>query len=267
MMINNKSPDKKEGPGCTHAPQAKNRASAADTSLFTWFTRFRVMAGDRLSKPGNLKIRQNKRLHAMTYFILIGLHCCVFQNQAHAEHKLIDNFQIRELEKKSFTMNFDKSRQQLQIHGTMDIGILAEFKRMLIKHPGLMEVALNSHGGNIFQARGLAKLIMSNQLNTYVSGNCYSACAIAYVAGNFRYMGPQGKLGFHQYNIESKMLNVRFDIEKEQARDLSYYKSRISSKIFVEKIFSSKNTELWIPEQKNLLETGVIHEVIPDSGR
>ena len=68
-----------------------------------------------------------------------------------------------------------------------------------------------------------------------------------------------------QYNMKSKMLNPRFDVEKEQARDLSYFKSRISSNIFVEKIFNSKNTELWIPEQKDLLETGVIHEVVPDN--
>ena len=61
---------------------------------------------------------------------------------------------------------------------------------------------------------------------------------------------------------KSRVLNQRVNVEKEQAKDLSFFKSRIPDDHFIENIFNSRSTDLWIPEQDDLLITGVIHEIV-----
>ncbi len=191
----------------------------------------------------------------------------MLQNPVYAQNKLVEGLSLNKSHERKFSLTYNQEYQRLQINGTMEIGILLAFKNMLLKHPNVTTVAFNSNGGNVYQARGLAKIITSNELNTYVSKGCYSACTIAYVAGENRTISPNGKLGFHQYNMKSKMLNQRFDIEKEQTKDLAYFKSRISDNTFIKKIFSSKNSDLWVPEHQDLLNSGVIHKITFESDR
>lgn len=221
----------------------------------------------RLLKPEIQKTKENAISFTVISLFMIAMLYCTFQNRALGENKLSDGLALSEIQEKKYSFYFDKDRQQLQVNGIMEIGILPAFENMLSRHPESTEVAFNSNGGNIYQARGLAKIIISKALNTYVSEDCYSACTIAYMAGNIRQMGPDGRLGFHQYNMKYKLLNQRFDVGKEQAKDITFFKSRISDVIFIEKIFSSKNSDLWIPEHNDLLKSGVIHEIVPESDR
>ena len=220
-----------------------------------------------LSNATKRNIKVNLASFRVVSLSMVIMLCCVFQNMALGDNKLIDSLAPEKILEKSYSLDIDQERKLLQVNGTMEIGILSAFKNMLSKHPELTQVEFNSNGGNIYQARGLAKIIISNALNTYVSESCYSACTIAYVAGKTRSMSPHGRLGFHQYNMKSKLLNQHFDVHKEQAKDLSFFKSRISDNNFIEKIFNSKNADIWIPEQKDLLITGVIHEIVIDSDR
>jgi hypothetical protein len=175
----------------------------------------------------------------------------------------VDDLNSENTRDKAYSLHFNKDHQQLPVSGIMEIGILSAFEYMLSRHPELKQVVFNSNGGNIYQARGLARIIISRSLDTYVSESCFSACTIAYMAGKTRSMGPYGKLGFHQYNMKSRALNQRVDLKKEQAKDITYFKSRIYDEHFIEKIFNSKSTDLWIPKQNDLLVTGVIHEIVP----
>ena len=242
-----------------NAPQSKVRPSFASILQASNDT------SDKLA--GKPKTKHNAISHTLRSLLMTALLYCVFQNSVFAGSKLVDDLKLEAIQQESFSFHFDKDRQQLQINGIMDIGILPAFEKMLSKYPELTGVAFNSSGGNIYQARGLAKVIISKALDTYVSENCYSACTIAYVAGKTRYMSQNGRLGFHQYNMRQKALNQRFNVEKEQARDLSFFKSRISDNSFIEKIFNSKNSDIWIPEHNDLLKTGVIHEIVPESDR
>lgn len=224
-----------------NAPQSKDRPSFASVRQANDHT----PDSDKLAgKPGT---KHNTVSHTVISLIITAFLYCVFQTSVFAESKLIDDLKLEEVQQKRFSLHFDKDRQQLQVNGIIDIGILPAFENMLSKYPELTAVAFNSSGGNIYQARGLARVIISKALDTYVSENCYSACTIAYVAGKTRYMSPNGKLGFHQYNMRQKALNQRFNVEKEQARDLSFFKSRIADNRFIEKIFNSENSDLWVP--------------------
>ncbi len=191
----------------------------------------------------------------------------ILQNIAHAQNKLIDNLALTQTQEKQFSLSYNKELQQLQVNGILEIGVLSAFEKMLQKHPESITVVFNSNGGNVYQARGLARIITSNELSTYVSGDCYSACTIAYIAGKTRTINATGKLGFHQYDIKSKILNHRLDAKEEQNKDLPYFESRISDINFVRKIFKTKNSGIWIPEHQDLLNSGVIHKIVSEPDR
>ena len=123
---------------------------------------------------------------------------------------------------------------------------------------------LDSAGGNIYQARGLAKVISTNQLDTYSYRQCFSACTIAYIAGENRYLSANAQLGFHTYNLDSPLV-FRPNITREQQKDLALFKQKIADEMFTAKIFATKCPDLWIPTQQALLDAGVVHKITPAS--
>ena len=133
---------------------------------------------------------------------------------------------------------------------------------MLDSHPQSVGLVLDSGGGNIYQARGIAKLIMQNELDTYLFNHCYSACTIAFIAGINRYAKIQAELGFHGYNLESTTPKSFISIEHEQSKDLDFFAKQISDKDFVQKIFQHESNQIWIPKFAELLKAGVIHTAI-----
>lgn len=89
--------------------------------------------------------------------------------------------------------------RSLMLTGSFEYGIADRFERELKAHPDVTQVVLSSNGGNIYEARGLAKIIRQNNLNTLVISECSSACTTAFISGVRRKLAAGGRLGFHQY--------------------------------------------------------------------
>jgi hypothetical protein len=60
-------------------------------------------------------------------------------------------------------------------------------------------VILSSSGGSLMAALNIGEYIKALGYSTYVASGdtCASACALIWLAGSTRYMGPAGKVGFH----------------------------------------------------------------------
>ena len=60
-------------------------------------------------------------------------------------------------------------------------------------------VNFNSPGGNTISAIAIGRLIRTYGFNTIVGNDatCTSACALAWLAGNVRYVTPDSRVGFH----------------------------------------------------------------------
>lgn len=167
-----------------------------------------------------------------------------------------------------YRLSIQKHGTQLRITGSLDIGITREIRAVIEKNPQITSVLLECPGGHIYQGRGLGKLILDHQLDTYVYKECSSACVTAYINGKIRYLGENGKIGFHQYKIDTTgILNINLlymDLVSEQKQDLDQFKKHGIDPIFLEKIFNAPAEKIWFPDQNELLAAGVIHYIVEE---
>ena len=87
--------------------------------------------------------------------------------------------------------------REIEIRGPMGAGIAARLRDALEAHPGVRFVHLNSPGGWVTEGARLARVIHAAGLGTYTATGCYSACVLAFAAGNPRVLNPDARLGLH----------------------------------------------------------------------
>ena len=168
-------------------------------------------------------------------------------------------------DKVEYQLNVSEDQQQLIIRGDLDIGITTAVRSMIEAHPEIKSVVLQSRGGHIYEGRGLARLFIEHGIDTYVYEECSSACTTAFIGGKQRYISTQGKLGFHQYWIETTKYSqfVQFyDLRVEQQRDLSLFKARGIDQEFLNKMFDQPATRIWFPDHSTLYDAHIVHGVI-----
>lgn len=161
-----------------------------------------------------------------------------------------------------YVLLIDQTAQQLNITGGLGYGISKAVEAMLQANPGVMSVVLSSPGGQVYEGRGLARLFIKEQLDTHVHEECSSACATAFIGGKRRYLGPQGKLGFHQYKTDRTRYQkavLFFDPVQEQRRDRALFQARGVEVEFLNKMFQKQANGIWFPSSSELIEAGVVH--------
>ena len=91
------------------------------------------------------------------------------------------------------------------IEGNLELGD----ERSFVEHAlGLQDafVVFNSDGGNLFSGLRIGEAIHQWGFSTAVlqGGTCASACALAWLGGQRRFMAPTARVGFHAaYEIEN----------------------------------------------------------------
>jgi len=149
----------------------------------------------------------------------------------------------------------------LSIKGTIELGITRNVRAFLEINPAISSVTLNSAGGNIYEARGLANLFKTNNLATHIDESCTSACTLAFIGGNKRTLSDEAKLGFHQYRIDATYSVLNADPKAEQEKDQALFERSGVSAEFVEKMFTATASQMWFPTKAELLAAGVVHAI------
>lgn len=148
----------------------------------------------------------------------------------------------------------------VSIQGIINPGITRELKKYLSLKPTIELINLNSTGGNIFEARGIAKLIEAKKLNTHVLENCFSSCTTVFIAGQKRTLAHNAKLGFHQYRVNSnKLFAPNVNVKKELDKDIATFRKQGVSQTFLDRAFLRPHTDMWFPDHSDLIEAGVIN--------
>lgn len=150
----------------------------------------------------------------------------------------------------------------MRLSGTFELGITDDVRDHLERHPATRTVVLDSPGGNIFEARGLARLFRDDGLDTLVTDRCSSACTIAFIGGRQRSLARDARLGFHRYRIDANYPALGSDPEAAQRRDRELYTEAGVSAGFVERMFDADANGLWMPSPQALRRAGVVTRIV-----
>jgi len=153
----------------------------------------------------------------------------------------------------------------IHLKGSLGFGISKEVNKLIAKNPNVEGIILDSIGGRVYEGRKLSEIILINSLDTYTLNGCYSACGTAFISGNMRYLAKDANLAFHQYRQISESFELYGDMTSEQKKDLMIYQRRDISQDFIDKIFKAKQDDLWYPTVDEMLDAGVVHEVVNPS--
>ena len=224
---------------------------------------FRATENDYIKHGNTLKTRSIQALMLSSVlftlvYTLESMQVVIFNQQ-----KML--FLTGENDQPGYTLKIEDEGQQLRIDGIFDYGITDSVRKLIKDNPELTSVVLESNGGQVYEGRGISILITENELDTYSYKECSSACATAFIGGKRRYLGNIGKIGFHRYKLETASLwnfHPYLDINEEQNKDLALFKSQGVQQTFLDKIFDHTPNKIWFPPQQELIESGVIHELL-----
>jgi hypothetical protein len=150
------------------------------------------------------------------------------------------------------------SGSEVEFAGGIQFGSTNELRKLLDETPELNTIHLNSHGGRTAEARRMRDLIRQKRLATYTSTECLSACTIAYLGGEQRFIHPRAKLGFHKGTFPGlSEAEIRRD-DDQSKRDAVQAGIAVT---FVEKAYSTPHEDMWIPSTSELLASGYVTHV------
>ncbi len=157
-----------------------------------------------------------------------------------------------------YSLYVSEDRRTAYLQGEITLGVTKKFALLLQNQPDLQTVVLESGGGNIYEARGLAKQIGAAGIDTRVEKTCSSACTLAFIGGLRRTVTNAARLGFHQYRVDADYVVAFADPEAEQARDRALFAAAGVGENFLREMFEKSATDMWFPDLETLLEAGVI---------
>lgn len=140
--------------------------------------------------------------------------------------------------------------------GPIDFDSFEALKNTLELHPHVRSLSLDSNGGRVAAARGMARLVSQANLDTVVSETCASACTLVFIAGEKRALALGGQLGFHGYRLISSIQTI--DTETEQLRDQEMFQKHGVDASFLDRAFSVPFEEMWFPDRETLLRSGLV---------
>jgi hypothetical protein len=144
---------------------------------------------------------------------------------------------------------------EVALSGGFDFGTAADLKRLLDASPAVRTVDLASTGGRVAEAFHVAELIQQHGLATLTARLCASACTVAFVAGNPRYLAPTGKLGFHRFSFPGftpGQANAANDVGRQ------FLVRAGVTQDFSDRVFSTPSDSIWIPDMPSLLAAHVV---------
>jgi hypothetical protein len=133
---------------------------------------------------------------------------------------------------------------EMEFSGRIAYGASSALRGALNDNPNVTVLHLNSNGGSVYWARQMLAIVSDRGLTTVVDSHCLSACALIFVVGKERYMTPGAKLGFHR---ESAAGESQAEIDMFEETDAQHLKAIGISSSFVDKVFSTPSSSMWIP--------------------
>ncbi len=158
-----------------------------------------------------------------------------------------------------YALRLMRNDTELELSGGIPIGTTDAVSKILDSAPTVQVIHLNNDGGRIAEASKLANLISQRQLITYTRTSCSSACALAFLGGRERYIGEQGRIGFHSASLNGSIGSADLDVNADFRRALE----RVgAAPQFIAKATSTTPQNMWFPSNEELKQQNVITSVV-----
>ena len=152
-----------------------------------------------------------------------------------------------------YSLRLMRGGTEAEIAGGFKYGLARDAARLFAGAPALKVVHLNSGGGRLGEAEKLGKLIRERQLETYTSASCSSACTVAFLAGQKRWLKQGARLGFHH---ESFAGSENFDGMRRLLLGAGLQPA------FVDRAVAHAAATMWYPTTDELLQAHVISGIV-----
>jgi hypothetical protein len=139
-----------------------------------------------------------------------------------------------------------RARTEIEVSGPMTWGLAQQLEAVLAQAPDATVVHLDSIGGRIGVAQSIADIIAARHMATYVAHLCASACTLVFLAGQQRWIGEHGRLGFHSATLAG-VVNPVAETSFRQA-----YEGYGLPAAFLDHVFRTPPGELWFPTDAEL---------------
>jgi hypothetical protein len=145
--------------------------------------------------------------------------------------------------------------KEIEVAGGIDFGTVTDLKVLLDATPAVETIDLNNVGGRVAEAEKLRDIVLAHHLSTYTSTMCASACTVVFMAGQQRYLGAHGKLGFHRWSFPG--LTADQDASVNAVAERTMVAAGVAPD-FAAKAFSTPANDLWMPDTATLLAAHVV---------
>lgn len=147
---------------------------------------------------------------------------------------------------------------EIEVSGPLTWGLAQQLDAALAKAPQAHVVHLDSLGGRVGVATAIADIIAAHHLDTYVNHLCASACTLTFLAGQQRWIGPRGELGFHSGTVAGTINRLA------EAGFRQRYERYGLPAGFLDHVFRTPPTELWFPSRDELARAHVVTGLAAD---
>ncbi len=147
--------------------------------------------------------------------------------------------------------------QTMILDGSLGMNAAAEVRRALDAHLNIQTIVMEGPGGRMGPAYEIFQLIRDRRLNTRVERECDSACAVMFLGGAQRSLGPFGRIGFHQVGFPGMSRGDMVDANRQLERFLTV-EARLN-RDFARKVVETPHDTIWSPTPQEMLAAGVIH--------
>jgi hypothetical protein len=151
-----------------------------------------------------------------------------------------------------------RGRTEIEVSGPLTWGLTQQLDAALVRAPDAHVVHLDSLGGRVGVALGIAGIIAAHHLDTYVEHICASACTLAFLAGRQRWIGERGRLGFHSGTVAGTVNRLA------EAGFRQRYEQYGLPADFLDHVFSTPPSKLWFPARDELTSAHVVTDVAAD---
>lgn len=160
------------------------------------------------------------------------------------------------------TVQLDARSNQLSLQGGLEFGstrAVRDALDALDASANVRVVRLESRGGRVAEGLALGTLLRDRGIDTFVTGECSSACVTAFAGGARRIIGPNARIGLHSAGGAGFSGET---IASANRRSDEFIAARGVDTHVLEKGAAVANDQIWFPPSQLLLSSGLATEFV-----